>query len=371
VVARSSHAAHTAFIKAPPAIPDRDTVPFSWYVTCGMPAYALLAGVRFDRIFTEADAIIEAFDKGEPHARALFGPDVRYSGPGWAAISYGHVNCLGAPLIFPEDSEVAMQPIHDSMDAGIVAFERPVNWAETGMMPFYLELWARLKKAYPDKAPPSSRFALQGPIPSPWNLSGHVFFTDPYEDEAKYAEYLRLLTQSIADYAGFMRRVNGQPTRSAEGVLMCDDISAFFNPVKWPDWILPWQDLYFSLQSDGPRHAHIEGMVPDHLHHLDTLGLAMFDPSVSPRLRATDLRDRCRVPFQWRLNSMQVRDFSVAQIRQYVLAGVADGASGVFLNLIRDTVTPDSVPKVHAFMAAAREVERRLHDGCPRHRLLD
>ena len=68
---------------------------------------------------------------------------------------------------------------------------------------------------------------------------------------------------------------------------------------------------------------------------------------------------------------MQVRDFSIGQIRDYVLSGAADGASGVFLNLIRDTVTPDCVPKVHAFMAAAREAEQRLRDGCPRHRLRD
>ncbi len=344
-------------------------MPFSWYVTCGMPAYALLAGVRFDRVFTEPDAIIEAFDRGEPRARERFGPDVRYGGPGWVGISYGHVNCLGAPLTFPEDSEVAMQPIHASLDEGIAALERPVNWAEAGLMPFYLELWARLKKAYPDKAIPFGGFGYEGPITTAWELRGHDFFTDPYEDAVKYGLYLDRVTRNIADYAGFLRRLNDHPARSAEGALLCDDISAFFNPAQWPDWILPWQNLYFALQTDGPRHAHIEGMVPDHLPHLDALGLALFDPSVSPRLRAVDLRDRCRVPFQWRLNSMQMRDFSVEQIRQYVLSGVADGASGVFLNLIRDTVTPEFTPKVHAFMAAAREAEQRLRDGCPRHRL--
>jgi hypothetical protein len=334
-----------------------------------MPVYAVLAGVRFDRIFTEAEAIAEAFTRGEPMARELFGPDVRYGGPGWAGISYGHVNCLGAPLIFPEDSEVAMEPIHSSLDAGIAALEHDPAWAQAGMMPFYLDLWQQLKKQFPDREILFGGFGMEGPLTTAWELRGHDFFTDPHEEPEKCRLYLELVTRSVADYAGFLRRVNGLPARSADSVCVCDDIAALFSPASWPEWVLPHEEQYFALQTDGPRHAHIEGMVPAHLPHLDALGLAQFDPSVSPRLRATDLRDRCRVPFQWRLNSMQVRDFSAAEVRRYVLEGVADGASGVFLNLIRDTLSPDAVRKAHVFMDTAREVERRLNDGCPREQL--
>lgn len=348
----------------------RTAVPFSWYVTCGMPAYARLAGVRFDRVFTDLDAIVEAFAVGEPRARALFGPDVRYDGPGWAGISYSHVNCLGAPLIFPEDSEVAVQPIHRSLDEGIAALDRPTDWAQTGMMPFYLELWSRLKQAFPDRNLPFRGCGLEGPITTAWELRGHDFFTDAFDDLGKYHEYMTRVTRSIVDYCRFLRRVNGEPERTKE-MGMCDDISAMINPAHWPERVLPYQEQYFALQTDGFRHAHIEGFVPTHLPHLDTLRLAMFDPSVSPRLRATDLRDRCSVPFWWRLNAMQLRDFTAEQIRQYVFAGVADGASGVFLNTFRDTLSPDAVVKVHVFMDAARAVKARLRDGCPRERLCD
>ena len=356
--------------RTPPPRPDRNSVPFSWYVTCGMPVYATLAKVRFDRVFTDFDAIVEAFGRGEPRARELFGPDLRYDGPGWTGISYSHVNCLGAPLIFPEDSEVAVRPIHHSLDEGIAAFDRTTDWAQTGMIPFYLDLWARLKQAFPDRTLPFRGCGLEGPITTAWELRGHDFFTDTCDDPGKYHEYMTRVTRSIVDYSCFLRRVNGEPERAKE-MSMCDDISAMISPARWPECVLPFQDEYFALQTDGPRHAHIEGFVPAHLPHLDTLGLAMFDPSVSPRLRATDLRDRCSVPFWWRLNAMQLRDFTTGQIRQYVFAGVADGASGVFLNTFRDTLSAEAVTKVHVFMQAARDVASRLQDGCPRERLRD
>ena len=192
-----------------PGLPPRRTrseAPFTWHVNCGMPTYAVLGDVRFDRIFRELDAIVEAFTKGESKARELYGPDVRYGGPIWSAISYGHVNCLGAELTFPEDS-------------------------------------------------------------------------------------------------------------------------------------------------------------------LNDLRLDTFDPGVSPRLKATDLRDRCSVPFLWRLNGMRVRDFSCDEVRRYVFEGTADGASGVFCTISRTMTTPDAVRKIHTFISAAKQAERLLSEGCPRDRL--
>ena len=48
---------------------------------------------------------------------------------------------------------------------------------------------------------------------------------------------------------------------------------------------------------------------------------------------------------------------------------LADGASGVFLNIARTMTGPEAVHKVHVFIDAAQQVERLLADGCPRHRL--
>ena len=358
----------SSVLSAPPRAV-RQTTPFTWYAACGMPAYAALAGVRYDRIFRDLDAIVEAYEVGSAKARALFGPDVRYDGPGWSGISYSHVNCLGAPLIFPQDSEVAVRPIHHSLAEGIRALDRTVDWAEAGLMPFYLNLWTRLQAAFPDRKIRFQGCGLEGPVTTAWELRGHDFFTDAYDDPVAYRSYLNLVTHSIVDYAKFIRRLNGEPEFLTTTVSMCDDISAMFSPAHWADWVLPYQEMYFALQGEGPRHAHIEGFVPDHLHFLDELQLSQFDPSVSPRLRATDLRDRCSVPFLWRLNSMQLQDFSAEQIRHYIFSGVAHGASGVFFYISRCTLTPVHVTKVHAFMQAARDVAAQLDAGCPRDRL--
>jgi hypothetical protein len=331
-----------------------------------MPAYATLAGVRFDRIFSDAGAIIEAFTVGEPKARTLFGPDVRYDGPGWAGISYGHVNCLGSTLRFPEGSEVAHTPIYGSLPEGIEALQRQVDWGSAGLMPSYLHLWDALKRAFPDRAISFAGFGLEGPITTGWELRGHGFFLDLYDDPALCRTFLSLVTESIIDYAAFVRSLNGQPRCSDAGIGLVDDVSAMLRPALWPDMVVPFHEQYFAAQTMGQRSAHIEDLIPDHLHFLDDVGLDSFDPSVSPRLKPSDIGDRCRVPFWWRLNSMQVRDLSQEQIRRFAVGAAADGASGVFCVVAQTMLGPEQVAKVHCFIQAARQVEELLSGGCPR-----
>ena len=344
----------------------REDVAFTWYMSCGMSVYAALAGVRFDRIFSDAAAIIEAFTVGEPKARALFGPDVRYDGPGWAGISYGHVNCLGSTLRFPEGSEVAHTPIYGSLHDGIEALQREVDWASAGLMPSYLQLWEAIKRAFPDREIRFAGFGLEGPITTAWELRGHGFFLDLYDDPDLCRTFLGLVTESVIDYGTFTRSLNGLPARSEAGIGLVDDVSAMLRPALWADLVVPFHERYYAAQTMGERSAHIENLVPDHLHFLDELGLDSFDPSVSQRLRPIDLRDRCHVPFWWRLNAMQVRDLSQDEIRRFVFDAAADGASGVFCAIAQTMLEPEQVAKVHTFACAARQVEELLATGCPR-----
>jgi hypothetical protein len=180
-----------------------------------------------------------------------------------------------------------------------------------------------------------------------------------------------LVTQSIVDYRGFVRLVNGEPAFDESGVGLYDDVSSLIHPDHWPDKVLPYQEKFFRALTSGRRHAHIENLVPAHLPYLDDLGLDSYDPSVSPALTPADVRDGCRVPFLWRLNSMQVRDLSQAQVRAFVFESVAHGASGVFCTIARTMVDAESVSKVHVLMEAAREVECLLLDGCSRIRLCE
>jgi len=348
----------------------RPDTPFTWYVTCGMPTYTALAGVRFDRTFREIDAIVEAYTVGEPRARALFGPDVRYGGPAWAGISYGHVNCLGSTLRFPPDSEVAHTPIYGSLGEGIEALQQPVDWASAGLMPFYLALWEQLKRAFPELDVGFGGFGYEGPITTAWEVRGHAFFADTYDQPAPYRAFMQLLTRSIVGYAAFVRALNGQPAH-VDRVSLYDDVSSMIHPRLWPELVLPYHEQFFREQEAGAarRHAHIENLVPAHLSHLDALGLDSFDPSVSPRLTPTDLSAQCSVPFLWRLNEMHVRDRTRDQIRHFVFNAIADGASGVFCTLSRTMTGPEQVSKIHAFIEAAKQVERLLADGCARDQL--
>ena len=347
----------------------REEVPFTWTVSCGMPVYAALAGVRFDRTFRELDAVVEAYAVGRPRAEALFGPQVQYAGPGWSGMSYGHINGLGAPLVFPVDSEVAHRPIYASLEEGIAALERPVDWATAGLMPHYLELWHGLQRAFPDERLPFPGYGVEGPITTAWELRGHGFFEDVYTAPELCKTYLELVTESIIDYRRWLRGVNGEPAFDDKTVGLADDVSAMLSPRMWPELVLPYQDRFFAAQTCGWRSAHIEDLTPAHLPYLDVLQLSSFDVSVSPRLAPADVRDRCRVPFVWRLNEMQARDMSCEAIRRYVVDAVTGGASGFMGALYRGMTGPEMVAKIAFFMADCERIAVLLAEGCPREHL--
>lgn len=343
----------------------QDMPTFYWRAGCGMPAYAVLANVRFDRIFTEVDAIVEAYTKGRPAAQELFGPEVGMGGPIWPMISYGHVNTLGCKLIFPEDSEVAHEPIYGSLREGIRALKREVDFAGQGMFPFYLGLWNKLRKAFPHKEISFGGFKSEGPLTTAWLLRGHDFFVDllEYPDDAK--EYLRLVTNSIIGYNKLLRRVNGLPEFSTDGVGMADDISAMIAPTQWLEYVVPFHEQYYRGQTHGQRSAHIEDLTVAHLKYLDTINLSSYDPSVSEKLTPALIRDHCHVPFSWMLNTTHYPSRSCGDIERWVLDAVANGAVGVKTTVERVMCTPETAKKVRAFISACKKVKSLL-DSDPR-----
>lgn len=345
----------------------RDNTPFTWSANCGMPGYATLAGVRFDRLFLDADAIAEAYMKGRPKAEALFGPEVGMGGPSWAGISYGHANCLGCQLVFPEDSEVAHVPVYASLAEGIAALKKPVDFARQGMFPFYLELWAKLKQRFP-KEPIGFHFKAEGPITTAWILRGHEFFVELMTEPEQTKEFLGLVTDSIVAYNRLIQRVNGLP-ESPAGHGMADDIAAMVPPDLWPELVIPFVERYYQGMTSGTRSAHIEDLVVPHLKHLETLGLSLFDPSVSPKLTARLIRDNSPVPFLWRLNSTHYTDRTSGDVERWVYEAARDGASGVFTYVAREMCTPECAEKVRAFAKAAQRVKELLAGGCPRSQL--
>lgn len=347
----------------------RESTSFEWSASCGMAVYATLAGVRFDRLFLDADAIAEAYTKGRPMAEKLFGPEVSMGGPTWAGISYGHASCLGCELVFPPDSEVGRKPAYGSLDEALRELRREVDFSARGMFPFYLELWERLKRLFPSEKI-QFHFPAEGPITTGWTLRGHDFFEELLTAPEKTFEFLQLATESIIKYNRFIQRVNGRPEIDPSAAFVADDISSMISPSRWPDLVLPLLHRYYKGLTTGERHAHIENLTPLHLKYLDELRLDRFDPSVSPKLTPQIIRDRCKAPFAWRLNSTHYPGRTPRDVERWVFEAAADGASEVFTIVWRDMCTPECAEKVEAFVRAARKVKALLDGGCGRGELL-
>jgi Uroporphyrinogen decarboxylase (URO-D) len=343
---------------------------FEWSVSGGIEALSVLAGVRFDRLFTELDAIVESYTKGLELGREMF-PDVHFGPPRWAAISYGHVNCLGSTLIFPVDSEVAHTPVYGSLEDGIQALGQDVDFTQAGMFPFYLDLWEQVKEAFPDHKVPFTGFGSEGPITTAWLLRGHSFFTDIYEHPNLAKEYLRLVTASIIKYNKLLRTINGEPEFSETGTGIADDGASMIPPNLWPELVMPYLEQYFTRLTSGSRSAHIEDLCTDHLPYLDALRLDSYDPSVSAKLTPALILKHCHVPFTWRLTAAGLGGRTPAQVEHWVLDAAAQGAPAVRANVWRNNCTPEAAENMRIFINTAKTVKRLLEKGCPRERLLE
>ena len=342
----------------------RDEAGFSWFV--GSTIYALLAvtGVPIGRQYNlDPQTVIEVYRSGLPRFRSLFPdandvPDPAIHTP---AVSYGHVNCLGSKLLFPEVGEVAHTHIYASLDEGIRALEQPVNWLEAGMFPRYIAFRETLQRAFPGKEVGLS-FGYEGPLTTAYELRGDGIFYDLMDDVPRTQRFLKLITQSVLDFARALKKVLGVPPVSETGH-MCDDIASMVPPDRFEELVLPFWDQYYEGMTTGRRRAHVEDLRADQLRYLEAAGLSYFDPSISPKLSPPVIRDRCRVPFGWRLGSFHYANLDCTDVRDWVFQAVADGASAVFTHIEGTMCEPDNVPKVHAFIEAAKEAERTLSAG--------
>lgn len=355
-----------------PHRPDYDTAReqagFDWWVSVTVGAYRELSGVPIREFNLNPQACIETYRRGRPLARELFGDEVSYAGPTTPPISYGHVNCLGAELRFPEGGEVSFSPVYQSLDEAIEALQRPVDWASTGMAPFYLRFREEMRAAFPDEDVGFS-FGYEGPITTAWEMRGHGFFTDVYDAPEKVHEFLRLAVESILDFAGFYFAVHDAPAMNPDGAGMCDDVSSLIPPAMMGEFALPYWEAFYSGRTTGQRHAHLENLRPAQLLYLEQTGLDSYDPSVSPKLNPRIVRTECRVPFAWLLPGFLYRDMSARDVQDFVYRATAEGASSVWTEVEECLCNAEDVEKVKAFMEAARRAKDLVGSGTSREKI--
>ena len=349
----------------PDYTPARANAGFHYGVGSSQGALRALAGIPIREFNLEVSACAEAYRLGRIRQRELFGDQVGQYPVITPAVSYGHVNCLGSELLFPEGGEVAHTHIYGSLQEGIAALQRPVDWTAQGMFPFYLEFSDRLQELFPEEKVRCC-FGGEGPVTTAYELRGDGFFTDIYDDPPLAQEFMRLTVDSILDFDRCTAALNGQPFPNTTGGGMCDDIASFISPALFPQFVLPYWEQLYQGTTTGTRSAHVEDLRPEQVPFLEEIGLSQFDPSISPRLTPRILSERCRVPFTWRLESFHMREMDEQDIVDFVFQSAVDGASGVSLTLGELSANEACLPQVQAFLRAGQEAKGLLEGGCSR-----
>jgi len=336
----------------------RQEAGFSWDARGSQDAIRALTGVPIREFNLDPEACVEAYRRGRPLLRERFGEDVGLPGLSTPAISYGHINGLGSELRFPEGGEVAPRPCYGSLEEGISRLKKPVDFSREGLAPFYLDVKKKMERAFPGETVHFA-YGLEGPVTTAYLLRGQDFLTDLMDRPRKSAEFLDAVTRSILDFQAFRCSLTGSPTLSPTGAGLCDDCASMVPPRLWDSLVLPHWNRYYGGMTTGKRFAHVEDLRPSQLPLLEKAGLWRYDPSISPQLTPETVRDRCRVPFAWRLGSFHYRDLSAEDVRHFVLRAEAAQASRVFTIVAGPLCQADAVPKVLAFVEACKEAQAR------------
>lgn len=346
----------------------RDEAGFSWTASSSQGALREISGTPIREFNLDPPACIEAYRRGRPMIREMFGEDVGLPGLATPAVSYGHVNCLGSELLFPEGGEVAHTHIYGSLGEAIEALRQPVDFAAAGMAPFYLEFRERMRQAFPGE-PVGFSFGLEGPITTAYEVRGEGFFTDILDDLPLARKFMEALVSSILEFHRFLCSVGDRPVINPIGAGMCDDLASFIPPRLFGDMVVPYWDQYYAGMTTGRRNAHVEDLRAEQLPFLEEIGLSWYDPSISAKLDPQIIAAHCRVPFAWRLGSFHYREMSCRDVEDFVFQAAADGASAVTTNAAETMCNEECVAKVHAFIRAGKEAKRLLAEGCSREEL--
>ncbi len=343
----------------------REQAGFGYAVGGTQGALREITGVPIREFNLNAESCVEAYRRGRPLLREMFGEEVGLPGVSTPAISYGHVNALGSELLFPEGGEVAHTHVYASLEEGLRRLAEPVDFASAGWFPFFSDFRDKLAAAFPDEAVGLS-FGAEGPITTAYELRGDGFFTDIFDAPELAQQFLAAVVRSILDYHAFLCSLHGVAPLSPAAAGMCDDLSSFIPARLFSQFVIPAWEAYYQGMTTGARHAHVEDLRAEQLPFLEDIGLSHFDPSISPKLNPQIVAAHCRVPFAWRLGSFHYTEMSCRDVEDFVYQSAADGASSVITYVAEGMCNEDGVAKVHAFLSAAKDARQLIAAGCSR-----
>lgn len=342
---------------APHAAPTRS---LSWGTPISYEVFPHLAGIALRDFHLDARACARAFRVGGARLRELLGPDIPVPTCHCPPLTYGHLACLGAEVVFPENGAPAVHPACSSVDDGIRLLKRDVDFGRNHLYLKHAAMRDHLQKEFPEERVPLGGFNKAGPITSAVLLRGQDFFLDLYDRPEETKEFLRLLTDSIVRFERFRRGVNRQPAVSSTSTGLSDDHAALAPPKLWPEFVLPYWRQYYSGLTTGSHSLHCENVTVHHLPYLKGLDLDSFDPDRSPALTPAILTAHLGVPFAWSLQSYEYPMMSSEAVAAWVRSAVADGASRLYSYVYVNMLDGDTPAKVRAFVRAAETAGRSL-----------
>lgn len=293
---------------------------------------------------------------GREKIQAIFGDDIILPSISCPHLAYGHISCLGAQVIFPENSDPSVRPFISSIDEGIEKLSDEINFSENSLFIHYIIFCRTLKEYFPEDNVSFSGFGCEGPITTAVLMRGQDFFTDLYDEPLKVKEFLRLVTDSIIKFKQFIRVFTGQSKIDSAVGGLADDFASLISPNLWDEFVVPYWEQYYNGITTGKRRLHAENLSPEHLGYLKKCKIDFYDPSVSSKLNPKNIKESIDIPFSWLLPTFELIYMSKYDIEKWVYGALENGASLIHTELSRLTCEDENYKKVIDFINAAKNI---------------
>ena len=331
---------------------------FEYKIDIIYDALTYLSNINISEYFLDPSSYKKIFHIGRSKIRSLFGDDIELPSVACPHLAYGHLSCLGAEVIFPENSDPSMRPFITSIDEGIEKLIRDIDFSTNSLFNNHISFYNYLKKEFPEHKVSFSGFGCEGPITTAVLMRGQDFFMDLYDEPLKVKEFLKLLTNSIVSFKQFIRSINGLSKIDYEVGGLADDFASMIPPKLWQDFVIPYWEQYYTGVTIGKRRLHVENLLSDHLKFLNDCKIEFYDPSVSSKLMPQIIKENVDIPFSWLLPTFELIYMPKEDIEEWVNKSFENGASLIHTEVSKLMCENDNYIKIIDFINAANRYRK-------------